>query len=257
MKSCSIATLCGIALLSSNSLATSQTLEQSKIIEKSITAEAAKGQQSIDSSYEKSLQLEAEIASLKAEVDSLEVYRNHLQGMIKNQDAEIESFDEQLNAIEGTRKSIVPLMYNMLDGLETHIAQDRPIRLEARLKRVQKLQDMMTKADISDAEKYRRLLEAYQIELDYGTKLGSYKGLIEVEGQAIEAEQLYLGRLSLVARSSNRQHYWAWDAKQQSWQVQGNQVALDIDKAFNLANKQAAPTLLNLPVSVNQTQEHK
>ena len=72
-----------------------------------------------------------------------EVYRDHLNGMIANQVTEISSYDEQLDEIEGTRKSIVPLMYSMLDGLETHITQDRPIRVEARFERIQKLKDMI------------------------------------------------------------------------------------------------------------------
>jgi hypothetical protein len=225
-------------------------LEQSQSVEKSIVVEAAKGQKTIDASSERSRQLDAEIEQLQAELQGLEVYRDHLQAMVNNQALELASFDEQLNQIEGTRQSIVPLMYSMLEGLEQHIAEDRPIRIEARQSRLASLNAMMTQADISDAEKYRRILEAYQIELDYGTKLGRYAGMASIDGETLDVEQLYVGRVALVARSYDRQHYWAWHATQKAWLEMNAKAGLEIDKAFDIANKQAAPGLLQMPVSL-------
>ncbi len=123
------------------------------------------------------------------------------------------SIDTQLQQINATRQGVVPLMYQMLAGLEEQIKQDKPIRIETRLARLDELKSLMPQADVSDAEKYRRILEAYQIEMDYGLKLGSYRSLINV-GSDIEAEQLYLGRLALVARSLDRHQYWSWDINQ-------------------------------------------
>ncbi|MCV5804624.1 DUF3450 domain-containing protein, partial [Escherichia coli] len=69
---------------------------------------------------------------------------------------------------------------------------------------------MMTRADVADAEKFRRILEAYQIEMDYGTKLGVYQGKINLgDNEAVEADILYLGRLSLVARSLSGETFWS------------------------------------------------
>lgn len=62
-------------------------------------------------------------------------------------------------------------MYKMIDGLKNTVKNDKPLRAEQRYQRIEKLETMMTIANVSDAEKYRRILEAYQIELDYGTSL--------------------------------------------------------------------------------------
>ncbi|MCX9565445.1 DUF3450 family protein, partial [Vibrio cholerae] len=94
-------------------------------------------------------------------------------------------------------------------------------------------------------------LEAYQIELDYGNKLGTYQAQIALSSaQQVEAEVLYLGRLVLLARSLDGEQFWNWDAKQQSWQALSDANKSDLNAAYQLAQQQIAPTLLNLPVSL-------
>jgi hypothetical protein len=57
----------------------------------------------------------------------------------------------------------------------------------------------MGRADVAEAEKYRRILEAYQIEIDYGTNLGACPAEIELNDGISQVEQLYFGRVSLVS----------------------------------------------------------
>lgn len=109
----------------------------------------------------------------------------------------------------------------------------------------------MTRADVSDAEKYRRILEAYQIELDYGTKLGLYQDQITVDAGSREVDILHLGRVSLVARSLNGTKFWSWNQSDKQWQSADSSMKSELDKAFNIAAKQAAPSLITLPVSLN------
>lgn len=246
----------GLSMTSVAAFANQQaTLQKSQNVETQITKNAANSQKKISASSDKAMQLEADIAALQQEVKNLEVYNTHLEGLITSQEGELEGFDTQLSQIDDTRQAIVPLMYEMLEGLEKLNAEDRPIRVDARANRLASLKDMMTQADISDAEKYRRILEAYQIEMDYGTKMGAYSGTIEFDGKPIVTEQLYLGRVSLVARSNDRQRYWAWNDNQNAWVEQDRSVGHQIDKAFDVAAKQASPSLLDLPVSLTQGEE--
>ena len=116
--------------------------------------------------------------------------------------------------------------------------------------RINKLQLMMSQADISDAEKYRRILETYQIEMDYGHKLGRYQGDIQLSAEhRIEADLLYLGRIALLARSLDKQQYWSWNVANKQWQSV-NDDAEQIDIAFSIAAKQSTPDLINLPISL-------
>lgn len=213
---------------------------------------SAQSQKRVDVSAEKALTLEAEIEQLQEEVSNLKIYRDHLASLVASQDQEVSSLNQQIEQIAQTRQGVVPLMYHMLDGLKTIVANDKPIRKAQREARIAKLDSMMTRADVADAEKFRRILEAYQIEIDYGTKLGVYQGKIALNtNEQVEADILYLGRISLIARSLSGNVFWRWSSQQKVWQIIGSQQQAQLDKAFAMAQKQIAPSMLTLPVSLN------
>lgn len=181
----------------------------------------------------------------------MKIYRDHLSSLVESQHQEVNSLNEQIEQIAQTRQGVVPLMYHMLEGLKRIVASDKPIRKAQREERIAKLDDLMTRADVADAEKFRRILEAYQIEMDYGTKLGIYQGKINLDAnEKVEADVLYLGRVSLVARSLSGDKFWSWSQQQQAWQPVGSEQKTELDKAFAMANKQIAPSMLTLPVSL-------
>lgn len=226
-------------------------LDDARAVENKINREAATSQKNINASADNTLSMKAEIEQLQEEVKNLTVYRDHLARLVANQEQESGSLSMQIDGIKQTRQGLVPLMYGMIDGLKQSVSQDKPIRLAQRLERVEKLENMMSQADISDAEKYRRILESYQIELDYGIKLGTYSAVLtSSDSTELEADMLYLGRLSLVARSLDGKRYWVWKDNTKQWQELDKSFGSDIDKAYAIANKQIAPSLLTLPLSV-------
>ncbi|MCQ1060335.1 DUF3450 domain-containing protein [Photobacterium sp. DNB23_23_1] len=231
--------------------AQASTLGEARHLESSMNKASANSQTIIDRSAESTLSMKAEIEQLQEEVQNLQVYRDHLANLVDSQNQEKASLNQQIEGIKDTRQGVVPLMYSMLNGLKANVEADKPIRREQRLTRIAKLEKMMVQADISDAEKYRRILEAYQIELDYGTKMGIYQGQVALETGSIEADMLYLGRISLVARSLDGTKYWSWNEKDSVWQSLDGSFASGINKAFAIASNQAAPSLIALPVSVN------
>ncbi len=245
-----IKTSLALILATSAPWVTANSLDSAQSIQSKTNAASASSQKRIDASAEKTLTLQAEIEQLEEEVKNLKVYRDHLTALVTSQEQEAASLDSQIEEIKSTRQGIVPLMYQMVDGLKQIIADDVPIKLEQRQTRIAKLESMMTRADVSDAEKYRRILEAYQIELDYGTKLGLYQGQINANGSSREADVLYLGRISLVARSLNGKTFWSWDQKSNQWLDVDSALKSELDTAFNIAAKQAAPSLITLPVSL-------
>ncbi len=231
-------------------------LSNAQAVQSQTNSASAASQKAIDKSAVNTLELRGDIERLQEEVKNMKVYRDHLAALVENQQGEADSLAVQIDEIKDTRQGIVPLMYAMLDGLKKVVADDKPIKLAQRQARIEKLDALMTRADVSDAEKYRRILEAYQIEMDYGTKLEAYQGDITIDGQNRQADILHLGRISLIARNFDQSEYWAWNQQAQTWQSVDASMQPQLNKAFSVAMQQAAPSLLTLPVSLAQGEEN-
>ncbi len=82
--------------------------------------------------------------------------------------------------------------------LAEFIAADVPFLPLERADRLAALQELMPRADVSMAEKYRRILEAYQIESDYGYTLEAWRGELGEGSEQRSVEFLRLGRVMLL-----------------------------------------------------------
>ena len=88
--------------------------------------------------------------------------------------------------------------------------------------------------------------------MDYGSKLGSYQTQITVgNDELIDADMLHLGRVSLMARRLDSSQYWSWNTYTNQWQAVDSSFNDDLGKAYALAYKQIAPSLLVLPISLS------
>lgn len=233
--------------------AQADSLDNARSTEVQTNKVAKSSQVSINKNSDESFELQAEVEQLEAQIDNLSIYQTHLKKLVDSQEQEKVATQSQIEEIAQTRQGVVPLMYYMLDGYKKLIHEGTPVRMASREKRLDDLQQLMGRADISEAEKYRRILEAYQVEIDYGTKLGSYAGEITLaDNDNRQVDLLYLGRVSLLARSKDAQHTWVWSQSSNQWQAVDGSQQVEINKAYALANKQQAPTLLNLPLSITQ-----
>lgn len=238
------------ASLSLSVLASS--VDQAMSIDSSSIDSAISSQKKIDASEQRAQQLRNEIDQLNAQIQNLELYQRHLQSLIASQVQEEASLTQQLNDIESTKQGIVPLMYHMIDGLKKQLDQGLPIKRAQREQRISQLETVMSRADVSDAEKYRLILDAYQIEVDYGSKLGVYQERAVIDGIEREVDALHFGRVSLVARSIDRRSYWVWDLESQRWSTADTASHAQLNKAFDVANQRVTPELLYLPIQPKQ-----
>ncbi len=244
MKSRALGIVC--ALLSGAAMASN--LPQAEQNQQALQNAARDTQTQVDRLTEQQLSQQAELERIKEEISNLTVYRDHLVRLVEDQQRELASLDGQLAGIEQTRSGLVPLMYRMLEELNTLVASDLPLKSPQRQARLADLNQMMGRADVADAEKFRRLLEAFQIEMEYGRRLGTYRDTLALAGQAPrEAEFLHLGRLALIARSLDGREYWLWQSGQ--WQSADGVSPSLLSQAYGIAAGHQAPALLTLPLS--------
>ena len=208
---------------------------------------AQDSQKVINATKEKTQDANGRYAQAMADADSLERYNKQLDSQVKSQDNEIASIERQLLEIETTNREVQPLMQQMVDVLERFVKLDVPFLLEERTARVQSLKDMMARADVTISEKYRRILEAYMIELDYGRSLDAYQGRLGTGADARTVEFVRLGRVSLMYRTIDGSETGYWDAAQKKW-VPDASYKEDIQQALRVARGQGAKELLIVPV---------
>jgi hypothetical protein len=128
---------------------------------------------------------------------------------------------------------------------------DVPFLFEERTNRVKSLQELMPRADVAISEKYRRIIEAYQIELEYGRTLEAYEGRIEDGAGVRTVDFVRLGRVSLMYQTLDGAETGYWNAQEKKWVVD-NSYAEAVAEARRVARKDGAPDLLKVPVPAPQ-----
>jgi tetratricopeptide (TPR) repeat protein len=214
---------------------------------------SARSQTKIDKLSDQTDRLLAEYRSTNEQLESLRVYNRQLAKLLGSQDEEIGSLQKQIDDVTIIEREIRPLMARMLDSLETFVELDLPFLLEERRDRVGRLRELLERADVTVAEQYRRLMEAYQIENDYARTIEAYKGTLEIDATSRTVDFLRIGRVTLVYQTLDQSEAGWWDQEGKRWLKLGSEFRTPIRQGLRMANKQAAFDLLRLPVPAPQT----
>ena len=186
--------------------------------------------------------------TLNKEIDGLAVYNAQLTKQLNNQIEEMESINLSMDQVSIIERQITPLMLRMITGLEQFVALDVPFLKQERKQRLESLNAMMERADISSSEKFRRVLEAYQVEVDYGRTIEAYTALLDVENKEREVDFLRIGRLELIYLTRDGKQAGSWDQQSQSFVALPDSTISQINKGLRIARKQLAPDMLTLPI---------
>lgn len=224
-------------------------LDQSISVAAGTALAGAKSQKTIDALNDDAQKMLADYRATIAQAESLKVYIEQLETLTASQQQELESLDGQLAGIETTRRGIVPLLKRMIDTLETFQEHDLPFLLNERRVRIVELREMMDRADVTIAEKYRRVMEAWQAENKLGRTIEWYRGGLQQGENYRVVDYLRVGRVALVYRSLDGREVGFWDRDAGDWRGLPDNYRSSIKQALDVARKRAAPDLLMLPVS--------
>jgi hypothetical protein len=182
------------------------------------------------------------------QVEGLTVYIDQLDKQLNAQQQEKQKISNSIHQVSVIERQITPLMLRMIDSIDQFVQADVPFLKEERVKRITKLKTMMSRSDVTVAEKYRKVSQAYQTELDYGRTIESYRGDIEINGQNREVDFLRTGRISLAYQTLDGKSLGVWNAKNQVWQALDSAYKSNISKGIRIAREQTAPGLIKVPV---------
>jgi hypothetical protein len=183
-----------------------------------------------------------------AEAEITARYNVQLEQQVRSQEQEIAKLEQEIAALDGTAVDVQPLLQRMFDELVQFVADDVPFFKDERDRRIGVLRELMASVDASASEKYRRLLEAYQIEMEYGRTMSAYKQAL-ADGR--EAEMVRLGRVSLMYRTVEGGETGYWDNERKEW-VADPDSAGQIEEALGIAKEERAADLIIVPVPAPQ-----
>ncbi|GAB3478435.1 DUF3450 domain-containing protein [Azotobacter salinestris] len=213
-----------------------------------LAEEAKASQNRIEALDDASRDMLNEYRTAIQQAEALKAYNAQMREMTAAQSKELSGYQRQLDGIEHTQQAMAPQMQRMIQVLGEFIAADLPFLPEERGDRLAQLQELLPQPDVSLAEKYRRILEAYQIESDYGRTLEAWRGELQAEGGLRSVEFFRLGRVMLYYQTLDGHESGWWNPQARRWEVLDGSARRPLAQAIAIARQQQAPVYLQLPV---------
>ncbi len=225
------------------------TLDSVLKVGKNKHAAARKSQQKIDRLADETRDLLTDYKTVMKQVDGLVVYNERLQRQVDNQVVRLGEIDEAISQTTVIQRQMTPLVIRMIDGLEKFVELDVPFHMDERQQRLAFLRSNLDRSDVSVAEKFRQVLEAYKIENEYGRKIDAYKGSVEIDGVERDVNFFRVGRVALLYQTTDTEMSGAWDQANRTWvPLERGEYRNAIMKGLRIARKEASIDLLNLPI---------
>jgi predicted RND superfamily exporter protein len=226
-------------------------VETNQVIQEQMNAdsEARKSQRTINSLADQTDTMLIDYRQTLQRIENARIYNAQLKKIIADQEKEKVSIAKQIETLKDTNQGIYPLMLRMAKVLNQFVNLDIPFLPEEREKRLADINELMNRADVSTSEKFRRVLEAYQVENEYGRTIEAYRGIQKRDGNDLTVDFLRVGRLALIYQTLDGSIAAMWDHKTKKWNDLGGEYKKSIREGIRMARKQTAPQLIKLPVA--------
>ena len=209
---------------------------------------AQESQERINEVVEGTRSLADQYRGINKEIEGLKVYNRLMTAQTDGQKATLDDIALSMDQVEVVNRQIFPLMTRMIDGLEQSIALDIPFLMEERKGRIDNLKEIMERSDVSVAEKFRKVMEAYQIEMDYGSSSEQYTQSLDIGGVVRDYNMLRIGRIGLYFQSDDGHITGHFNQETRQFGELDGSYRNEIRKGLRMARQLIAPELLLLPI---------
>ena len=172
--------LVGVLALASSNLVVADPLTDVLKADSMIHADAAASQKNVDKYFDQAQDMLFEYGSVADERESLKSYNDYVASLVADQQKTMDAVQNDINGVDKLRQGVVPLMFKMVESLEQFVQLDLPFNSEVRTNRVNELKNLLNTAEVTLAEKYRLILDAYSIEREYGSAIAVNLSLIHI-----------------------------------------------------------------------------
>ncbi len=215
--------------------------------------DTARSQQRIDQLDDQTARL---LNDFRANVKQLEAARRYnasLTRQVASQERAIERLKQDIDNVAGLQRAMQPLMEDMHEKLGAVVAADMPFDFANRTARVTRLAGVLENPDMSAAQRYRLIIEAFQIENEFGRTIGSIPGSIGEGEDELSGDFLRVGRIALIFKTPDDSVLKIWDTAIGDWTDLKRSYLPDVKLGLRMAKEQTAPDLLPVPVKAPVT----
>ena len=230
-------------------LASAQAVERIVAVEARRIQQAQAAQDQIDGIVEITREKVDEYRSLLKEINGLVVYNTLLDRQIADQERELSTLSASIDQVSVIERQVLPLLTRMIEGLEGFVSLDVPFLLAERTDRAAGLRNLLERSDVTSSEKFRVVMEAWQIENEYGRTIEAYSDQLQINGTNREVDMLRIGRVVLAYQTPDGALSGVWDQTNRQWVLLGNEHRNSIRQGLRIARNQLSADILLLPVS--------
>lgn len=209
---------------------------------------AAASQKRIDALSEKTDDIIGKYHQQRKNVETLKKFNDRLRRTLEAQQVAMKKLERSIEDASLIERQIVPLMLSMIDGLEKFVAADLPFKLKERSDRVARIKSYLTNANISAAERFRQVLEAYSIENAYGQSIDTFIEELDIDGAKTTVNILQIGRAGLYYQTTDGLNSGYWDKANNQWTSLDASHNPGITKAIRITQGKEVNDLLTLPI---------
>jgi len=205
-------------------------------------------QTKVDALAEESQDLAQEYRTVLREIEGLKAYNRQISRQIELQEDELDTLAASISQATSVDRQILPLLLRMLGSLEQFIDLDMPFLPAERAERIAFIKEAIDRVDVTVPEKFRQVLDAYKVELQFGRSIEAYTDIINLNGADLEVDVLRLGRIGLYYQTLDGKETGMWNSQARAWEALGSEYRTSVRQAVKVARKLTAPGLLSLPV---------
>ena len=206
---------------------------------------SAKSQDNIDATERKTDKIVNEWKAVSKQVEGLKLYNEQKRIQIQAQLELMDKLDDQLVQVVVMQRQIPPLAQRMLESLESFIGLDTSFRIEERQNRIDLVRSSLAKPKVTASEQVRQVLEAYNIEAEYGRKIDTYESTLQ-DGTVVNI--LVIGRIGMFYQTKDEQSSGRWNNETNSWDDLPGSYRKPIRNGIRMAKKLAPTDMLMMPV---------
>lgn len=192
--------------------------------------------------------LTIKLDSLQVQVDQLTATRNDLQSEVETTKERLAKKKRQLADIKLIEDGMEPFLRNLIAAMASFPDQGLPFLPGERRERMERLNIIMDDPEIALSEKYRKTMEALQIEAEFGLTIETTQEMIELEGQEVLVNTFRLGRVGFYFVTLDELSCGFYNLAESKWQPLPERYIRSLQTAVAIADKRRPIEFIDMPL---------